>query len=73
MNKYYKEYYKIAKSQKHRCRPREIKTLGLPSYQCGCGRYFTKEQYKKTRNPELQELIEANEEFERKKKKKCDV
>ena len=38
----------MKKESKHICNPQPVKKFGLIVYQCGCGRYFTKEQYEKT-------------------------
>ena len=36
----------IEKHERHKCNPKPKDFFGTTTYQCGCGLYFTKKQYK---------------------------
>ena len=39
------ELTETGKPEKHICKPKPVKTMGLTQYQCGCGAYFSKAGY----------------------------
>ena len=46
---------------KHICKPRYKPLFSLDQYQCGCGRYFTKEQMEGRMNETINKLTEMSE------------